>query len=255
MMKKVLVFSLVLAGVAAVCAPLWSQDKPAATTQPAGGDAKKTTFDGNDSLAGWTITGAAAIDLTKDRADKGGSLKLAPGAKAVLTLRDKDESGKVEMWVYDDATKPENAKANRTGPRWGLLASDGHVLVVGILYAKYLGGDTGYTAIASDGKRWYSNLTWLGLNRSPAAWHKWTFDFDADKGLRLLYDDKEVSNQGKPRFDWNKTDFKGFRGIVLYGDGGKGNEQTLWVDDLSVTLGGPMKATPTPATSPAPAPK
>ena len=261
MWKKALAMGLLVAAVAGLSAPLWSQDKPAATqpatTPPAGGEAKKYDFDSNEALAGWTITGDVTIDTTKGREGKGGALKIAAGGKVVLKLRDKDESGKVEMWLYDDGTKPDDPKANRQGPRWAITQSDGKLLAVGVLYAKYLGGDTGYTAVAGDGKKWYSNLQWLGGKRTPAGWHKWTFDFDADKGLRLLVDDKEMLNQGKPRLDWNKTEMKGFSGICIWGDGGKGNEQTLWVDDVSVTLGGPMKAVPVapPPASPAPATK
>ena len=258
MLKKALVLGLMVVAMAALSAPLRSQEKSAVSqpggAPPAGGETKKYDFDSNEALAGVTVTGDVTIDMTKGREGKGGALKLAAGGKAVIKLRDKDDSGKVDIWVYDDGTKPEDAKANRTGPRWGITQSDGQVFVVGILYAKYLGGDAGYTAVTSDGKKWYSNLQWLGGKRAPAGWHKWTFDFDAEKGLKLLVDDKEMVNQGKPRLDWNKSQMKGFNGIVIYGDGGKGNEQTLWVDDVSATLGGPMKAVPVappPASKPA----
>ena len=89
-------------------------------------------------------------DRTKGRGGKAGALKVGPGAKALLKLRDRDESGQVDFWIYDDGTTPENAKINRPGPRWGLVQNDGRVLAVGILYASYLGGDEGYTATACD---------------------------------------------------------------------------------------------------------
>ena len=201
--------------------------------------ASKFTFDSNDALAGWTVTGDVAVDMTKGRAGQGGALKVGPGSKALLKLRDRDESGKVELWIYDDATKPENAKASRVGPRWGLVQRDGKLLAVGILYASYLGGAEGYTATACDGKDWFNQLFWLNVRRTPPGWHKWTFDFDAEEGLQVLHNDKEVS-----AVDSSKTGLNGFSAIAIWGDNGKGNEQTLWVDDVSIALGGPVKIIP-----------
>jgi len=243
-LKQVLVLGLLAAAVAVLPDPIWSQERPAAT-QPAGGEARKFAFDSNEALAGWTITGDVTIDLTKKRnagglagasgrEGKGGSLKVGLNGKALLKLRDKDESGKVEMWVCDDGTKPENAKTNRPGPRWGLVQSDGKLLAAGILYAGYLGGTEGYTATACDGKNWFDQLFWLGVNRAPAGWHKWTFDFDPEVGLQIRHNDKDVN------VALDKAGLKGFSAIAIWGDSGKGNEQTIWVDDLSVTLGGPM---------------
>ena len=80
----------------------------------------------------------------------------------------RNASGKVELWVYDDGTLPENLKINRPGPRWGLVQNDGKVLAVGILYASYLGGSEGYTATASKGEGRFDELSWLGINRAPA---------------------------------------------------------------------------------------
>ena len=59
--------------------------------QLAGGGVRKTTFDGKDSLAGWTITGDVAIDPAKGRGGQGGALKVGPGGKAVLKLREADD--------------------------------------------------------------------------------------------------------------------------------------------------------------------
>jgi hypothetical protein len=210
----------------------------AAASQPAGEAAKKVTFDSQAALNGWTVTGDVAVDAAKQH-DGHGALKVGPGGKAVLKLRDKDESGKVEMWVYDDCTTPEAPKQKRVGPRWGLIQNDGKVFVVGVLYAAYLGGSEGYTATASDGQQWYEQLFWLGANRAPATWHKFTFDFDPEEGLQVLHNDKEVN-----AIDSSKTGLKGFSGIVIWGDETKGKEQTVWVADLSVTLGGPVKTVP-----------
>jgi hypothetical protein len=201
--------------------------------------AKTWTFDNKEALAGWTLSGDAALDLTKNRAGKGGTLKVGPGGKALLKLRDKDESGKVEIWVYDDATVPANAKAHRVGPRWGLVQNDGNVLVIGVLYASYLGGDEGYTATACNAKDWFNQLFWLGVRRTPAGWHKWTFDFDPEAGIQVLHDDKEVN-----AVDSSKTGLKGFSALAIWGDAGPGPGQTVWAGDLSVTLGGPVKIVP-----------
>jgi len=238
MWKQLLVLGLLVAGNACLSGLVWSQEKPA-TAQPAGQQAKTWTFDRNEALAGWTTGGDLAIDKTKSRDGKGGSLKVGPGAKALLKLRDKDESGKVEMWVYDDGTTPENVKAHRVGPRWGLVQGDGKLLAVGILYASYLGGSEGYTATACDAKDWFHQLFWLGVNRTPAGWHKWTFDFDPEAGIQVLHNDKDCN-----AVDSSKTGLRGFSAIAIWGDDGKGKEQTIWVADLSVTLGGPVTVVP-----------
>ena len=77
------------------------------------------------------------------------------------------------------------------------------------------------------------------MNRAPAGWHKWTFDFDPEEGLQVLHNDKEVNAD---RFRQDRLE--GFSAIAIWGDNGKGNEQTIWVADLSVTLGGPVKVVP-----------
>jgi hypothetical protein len=232
---KALLLAVLTAIVAGQSVPVGSQETPA-TAQSADGQSKKWTFDSSEALAGWTIAGDAAIDAAKGREGKGGSLKVGPGAKAILKLRGQDASGKVEMWVYDDGTTPESPKASRPGPRWGLIQGDGKLLAVGILYASYLGGNEGYTATACDGKDWFNQLFWLGVNRKPAGWRKWTFDFDAEAGLQVLHNDKELG-----AVDPGKTGLQGFSAIAIWGDSGKGQGQTIWVDDLSVTLGGPTK--------------
>lgn len=203
------------------------------------GKAKRLSFDNNEALARWTLAGDVTVDLAKSREGQGGSLKIGPNGKALLRLRDNDGSGKVEVWVYDDGARPENVKVNRAGPRWGLVQNDGRVLAVGILYASYLGGSEGYTATACEAKDWFDQLFWLGVNRSPAGWHKWTFDFDAEEGLQVLHNEKEVN-----AVDSGKTRLKGFNGVAVWGDSGPGTGQTVWVDDLSVSLGGPVKLMP-----------
>jgi beta-galactosidase len=239
MLKQVSVFCFCLAVIAGVPVPVRSQHE-AAFRQPAGNQAKSFTFDDHESLAGWKIEGDVTIDVARGRRDNGHSLKVGPGGMAFIKLRDSDESGRVEVWIYDDGTTPENAKDHRVGPRWGLLQSDGRVLAVGILYASYLGGDEGYTATACDGRQWHDRLFWLGVRRAPAGWHKWTFDFDPEVGLQVFHNDRQVN-----AVDSRKTGLKGFSAFAVWGDEEKGREQTIWLSGLSVKLGGPVVVPPT----------
>ncbi|GAH16514.1 unnamed protein product, partial [marine sediment metagenome] len=144
MSKVIRMLSLSAVIVAGLTTLARSQNRPAAAL-PAGEKAVKSAFDSSDPLANWTITGDVTIDVAKSRQGKGCSLKIGPGGKALLKLRDRDESGRIDVWIYDDGTTPEDVKARRVGPRWGLAQSDGKVLAAGILYANYLGGDEGYT--------------------------------------------------------------------------------------------------------------
>ena len=105
----------------------------AVATPPTGSQASESAFDGDEALADWAVTGDVGLDMTRGREGAGGSLKVGPGGKALLELRDRDESGKVQFWVYDDGAKPADSKAHRLGPRWGLVQGDGRLLAVGIL--------------------------------------------------------------------------------------------------------------------------
>ena len=104
MSKHALTLTLVAVVIAALPVLIASHAAPAA--QPASPETKNLSFDNQQALAGWTITGDVTIDASKSRQGKGGSLKVGPGGKALLKLRDTDGSGKVEMWVYDDGTRP-----------------------------------------------------------------------------------------------------------------------------------------------------
>ena len=74
---------------------------------------KKVTFDNQDSIAGWTVTGDVAVEAAKTReGGAGGSLKIGPGGKAFWKLGDADLSGKVEFWVYEDGKAPADPKAH-----------------------------------------------------------------------------------------------------------------------------------------------
>ncbi len=197
------------------------------------GGVRKISFERESDLAGWTLSGDAAFDPGKGREGRHGALKVGPGGKAWLKLRDEDESGRIELWVYDDGAKPEKPKTSRPGPRWGLVQGDGRVFAAGILYASYLGGTEGYTATDSDQKDWMDQLFWLGVNRAPAGWHQWTIDFDPETGLQIRHNGREVN------VALDKSRLKGFSSLAIWGDSGTGGGQTIWVDDVSVTLGGP----------------
>ena len=135
MSKVIRILSLSAVISASLTTLTWSRNSPAAAL-PAGSEAKKFAFDSTEPLADWAITGDVTVDAAKSRQDNGHSLKIGPGGKALLKLRDSDESGRVEVWIYDDGAIPEDPKANRAGPRWGLVQSDGKVLAVGVLYAR-----------------------------------------------------------------------------------------------------------------------
>jgi hypothetical protein len=156
MLKQVLSTGVAVVAVTGGSRFLWSQAS-------AGEPARKWALDCAEALTGWTVTGDVSVDGSKGRESSRGSLKVGPGARAALKLCDADGSGKIDVWVHDDGTTPEHVKAIRVGPRWGLMQSDGKVLVIGALYANYLGGDEGYTASACDGKDWFDRLFWLGL--------------------------------------------------------------------------------------------
>jgi hypothetical protein len=235
MLQRIWVLALAAAVLAGL--PLGVRSDEACGCSPL--EVKQWTFDRKEALSGWTVSGEVGIDNTKRREDKDGALRIGPGGKVIIKLRDQAASGKLELWVYDDGSTPEKVKAPRVGPRWGLLEADNKVFAAGILYNSYLGGDEGYTATLYDGKTWFNELFWLGVNRKPG-WHKWTFDFDPEAGMQLLYDGKELA-----AVDPAKIDLKGFTSVAIWGDQSGGREQTIWVSDLKVTLGGPVKVVAT----------
>ena len=205
----------------------------------------------DDALSEARISGGAALDPERGRGDAGRSLRVPPRASAAWSLRDSGGAGEVTMWVFDDLAAPKDLKKRRAGPRWGLLNQDGHLLLVGAVYAPYLSGGTTYAAC--DHKKqesFLSRVQYLAVKRQPG-WHKWTFRFDPSSGLSILYDDRDV-NARRLRFDWNKTKMNGFSGVAVYGDAGTDEGQTVWIDDVTVQLSGPMAAKPTPPPPPPP---
>ena len=209
----------------------------------------RTDFDAPGALKGWTVKGPVAIDRSQARA--GGALKVAPGGVAIWPLRDGPGAGAVDLWVYEDMTVPKDPGKRRISPRWGLLAPGGRALVVGPIYAPYLNGKATYATSDYRGKTWLK-VQYLGECRRKKGWHRWTFTMDPRKGLSIAMDGKDVNARNK-RFDWNRTEFAGFVGVAIYGDNEKGpGAQTIWVDDVAVTLGGAMEAKPTPPPPPPP---
>jgi len=209
------------------------------------GAGQTASFD-DGNAPGWALAGGAAVDPARNHAGAGGALRLPPGGSATWSPRSENGSGRVDLWVYDDLSQPPNPKERRVGARWGLIQKDGRVLVVGVIYAPYLSGDTTYAVSDSDGKAWF-NVQYTAVKRE-SDWHKWSFEFTPDRGLSIARDDKPLPPQ---RFDWNRTHLEGFTGVVLMGDAGTGaGQQTVWVDDVSVVLGGPVTVKPAPPPPP-----
>ena len=219
--------------------------------QVIGLEASRLDFEGDDALAAALVSGGATLDPERAHGEVGRSLRVPPRASAVWSVRDSGGAGEVNMWVFDDLTAPKDPKTRRAGPRWGLVNADGHLLLVGAIYAPYLSGDTTYAACDHKAQESFlSRVQYLGLKRQRG-WHKWTFRMDPSRGLSILCDDKDV-NAGRPRFDWNRTKMTGFTGVAVYGDSGPDGGHAIWVDDVSIRLGGAMSAQPTPAPPPPP---
>jgi hypothetical protein len=220
---------------------------------PALAQAPRTlAFEAASDLADAKVTGPASLDPSKGA--KGGSLKVEPTAQVRWNLRGTDGSGRVRFKVYDDGSAQADPKKRHTGPLWGVADASGRLLVAGVLYAPYLSGADSYNLSEyspSNKETPFSGVKYLGLKR-PAAWREWTFEFDADKGLSILCDGKNINPGKTQRFDWNTSKVGGFAGIVILGDEGGPGAQTIWVDDLEVALGGPMNAKPVPPPPPPP---
>lgn len=227
-----------LAGAAAVAA--WVLGTGLRAAQPC-----TASFDDGTIPPEWQTSGPVAVDTAIRRGETGGALRIEPGGRALWRLRDTDGAGTVEFWVYDDGSAPASPRERLTGPYYGLFQTDGRVLAPGSLYAPYLSGDTSYaiTAFNPDaGEQHYMAVQYLGIPRTPG-WHRWSFEFDPEKGVTVRHDGKDV-NQPRERFQWYRTRVTGFAGVVFAGDATPDRWQTLWVDDVSVTLAGPMKVTP-----------
>lgn len=194
----------------------------------------------------WQVKGDA-----QPVADHGGCLQVGPGARAVRLFRDQDGAGEVSFRVLDNGGKAAKPRDRVSGASWGVITKSGQVLVVGALYAPYLKGEESYALTDyAAGETPYARIRYLGIRRD-AKWHTWTFRFDPDQGASILYDGRDINGRTQ-RFDWNQSKMPAFAGIVLLGDATPDKNGTIWVDDVSATLGPPMRAVPTPPPPPPP---
>jgi hypothetical protein len=243
---------MIVAVMALLCGAAWAQGaagtKPAAPAAASGAAAAQQKFDFNGDKVpdGWKVTGDVSIDKGRNHGEAaGGSLKIAPGASAVLKVADEDQVGKVEFWVFEDGAKPADPKVLRDGPVVGIKAADGTTEVVGPIYAPYLDGANTYAiGVSPDGQFLYREVIYLGIKRA-VGWHKWTFLFDNAKGWALLCDDKDV-NAGGPTIIQENVKARGFASVVIAGDTGKDGAQTIWVDDVTVSPSGLLTSTGVP---------
>lgn len=199
-------------------------------------------FASADALQRFRIEGDASIDAGKSAtADGSGSLRLGAKARAVLALRSEDGAGTVTFKAFDDGSAPPDPKARAAGPLSGVLQRDGYALVAGAIYAPYLSGEKSFAlsnhALGKDGV--HAFVRYLGIQRKPG-WRTWRYDFDAAKGLTISCDGRPIEAK---RFDWNDARQVGFNALVFTGDA-SGAGGTAWIDDIEVTLGGPMQAAP-----------
>ena len=117
---------------------------------------------------------------------------------------------------------------------------------MGNLFARYLGGATTYSTSDSDQKSTWFNVQVTRIKRLEG-WHKWTFDFDADKGLSI-----RLRREKESDLRLGQDEDQGFCRRGPLRRLGQREMQTIWVDDVRVTLGGPMQAKLAPPPPPAP---
>ncbi len=205
------------------------------------GQTHTADFNGASPLSGWTTTGSVTTDSTRYRGTSGASMKVVPGATAKWILRSEDGSGALDLWYYEDGTQRSDPTIRSNGPLMGVITKGGRVLTVGPVYAPYLSGNSSYAAseyTPASESPWFK-VTHLAINRT-VGWHRWTFDFDATEGMRLLHNGTHIT-----RYAWYNSDVAdGFVGVAIIGDSNLTEGQTAWIDDVSVTLGGPMEVTP-----------
>lgn len=203
-------------------------------------------FDRDGGAQGWKLTGDVAIDRSRNHGSgSGGSLRLGPGGRAVLNVAKADSVGRIEFWVYEDGASPADPRAHRDGPVWGVRNAEGLVQAIGDLYAPYLDGAHSYAiGVSPDGANLYRDVVYLGIPRT-VGWHRWTFTFDDAKGWKVTHDGKDI-DADRPVIIQENVKARGFVSVVLAGDSGPGPGQTLWVDDVSVRVTGPLRNTGVP---------
>ncbi|HSI86353.1 MAG TPA: heparinase II/III family protein [Candidatus Methylacidiphilales bacterium] len=200
-------------------------------------------------IKNWAIEGYVQMDPAKPGPGGAPSIKVDPKSKAVLKLRPEDGAGKLTLSVYDDGTVGSPGKVKAVGPRWGLMQSNGRVLVGAIMYARFLQENGSLCLIDTDPS---TKGAWAAMKflspRSEPGWRKWEFEYEPTAGLRISYEGKPLTLK---QFDWNQSQATGFNGLVLYGDEtGSATAQTLWISDINYELSGPMKVAPTSSATP-----
>ena len=192
-------------------------------------------------LGKWAVAGSVQMDPSKLGPDGKPSIKISPLGNAVLKLRDMDGSGKVTLYIYDDATVSVPDRQKSIGPRWGMTQANGRVLVGGVGYARFFAAEGSLTIVDTKPAKGWMEMKFAGA-RGAAGWKKWEFDYNADKGLTVSIDGKPILEK---YFDWNTSQATGFNGIVLYGDAtGSATPQTIWVSGIKYELGAQMKVRP-----------
>ncbi len=241
-MKHCVRWALVALVALVMTAPAWAQE------------AKSFDFADGKVPEGWTVQGDVTIDKDKSQQDSGTSLRVGPGGKATYTFQEAPASGKVEIVVYEDGVSVAKPKGGHDfGALYGIGQGPGKpALVTGAIYASYLAGDTSYSlgdfTPGKAGELPSHKVSFLGLKRTEG-WHKWTFTMDAEKGLTVAHNGRNLPAN---RFDWNKSRIEGMNQVIILGDKADG-KQVVWVDTVNVTPGEPMKAKPTPPPPPPPA--
>lgn len=204
-------------------------------------------------LSRWKVEGEVTLDPAQAGPDGKPSLRIPPGSRAALTLRDTDGSGRVSFFVFDDGAVASPGKVKAVGPRWGTSESNGRVCVGGIMYAKFLQPEGSLCVIDTDPA---AKGAWLALRfvgpRGKPGWKKWEFDFSPTEGLKLTIDGKAVPPK---YFDWNTSKVGGFNGLIFLGDSSPGDgAQTVWISGLDVNLGPAMEVKPGSLPTPTPPP-
>jgi hypothetical protein len=204
-------------------------------------------------LKSWTVDGGAEMDASKAGPSGRPSIKVPPGARATVKLRDADGSGKVSFLVYDDGKVGSPDKVRATGPRWGTMETNGRIFVGAIMYAKFLQPEGSYCLLDTDPK---DKGAWLAVKfigpRGQAGWKKWEMVFHPDTGVAVSVDGKPVPQK---YFDWNTSKVTGFSGLTLFGDSSPAaTAQTIWIADIEYELGPPMNIKPGALPTPTPLP-
>ena len=163
MFKPIVLLGLGVAGVAVLASLSWSQDQAAP-----GQTARTFAFDRADALKDWTITGDVTIDTARGRQGSRGSLRVGPGGKALLKLRDERRLGQGRVLGprrRHPAREPQSLSRWARGGAWSRTTAG----------CWPSASSTPATWAATRATRpppataqdWFDQLFWLGVNRAP----------------------------------------------------------------------------------------